>query len=110
MYDLTEFDDQLTIFRQYCAYITNTLSTNTFLDFSNNREIQSNVKRESFFTETTAKRLYIDLRGSLGVTGKKDPLKCSGKSVKVEISLRDASPFHLDITMTGQSFSEFVYE
>ena len=93
VYDLTEFDDQLTIFRQYCAYITNTLSTKT-----------------TFFTETTAKRLYIDLRDSLGVTGKKDPLKRSGKSVKVEISLRDAAPFHLDITMTAQSFSEFVYE
>ena len=29
-YDLTEFDDQLTICRQYCAYIANTPSTNTF--------------------------------------------------------------------------------
>ena len=33
VYDLTEFDDQLTIFRQYCVYITNNSNTNTFLDF-----------------------------------------------------------------------------
>ena len=105
MYDLTEFDDQLTIFRQYCAYITNTPSTNTFLDFSNNHEIQNNVKRKNFFTDTTAKRLYIDLRDSLEATGKKDPLKCSDESIKVEISIRDATPFDLDITI-----SEFVYE
>ena len=82
MYDLTEFDDQLTIFRQYCEYITNTLSTNTFLDFSNNREIKNNMKRENFFTDTTAKRLYINLRDSFGVTGKKDPLKCSDESIR----------------------------
>ena len=54
--------------------------------------------------------MYIDLRDSLGVTGKKDPLKRSNESIKVEILLRDAAPFDLDITMTGQSFSEFVYE
>ena len=36
VYDLTEFDGQLTISRQFCAFITNTLSTNTFLDFSSN--------------------------------------------------------------------------
>ena len=81
LYDLTEFDDQLTIFRQYCAYTTNTLSTNTFLDFSNNREIKNNMKRENFFTDTTAKRLYINLRDSFGVTGKKDPLKRSDESI-----------------------------
>ena len=68
VYNLTESDDQLTIFRQYYAYILNTPSTNTFLDFSNNREIQNNVKRENFFTDTTAKRLYINLRDSLWVT------------------------------------------
>ena len=34
VYNLTEFNDHLTIFRQYCPYITNTPSTNTFLDFS----------------------------------------------------------------------------
>ena len=54
--------------------------------------------------------MYIDLRDSLGVTGKKDPLKRSNESIKVEILLRDAAPFDLDNTMTGQSFSEFVYE
>ena len=110
MYDLTEFDDQLTIFRQYCAYITNTPSTNTFLDFPNNRDIQTNVKKENFFTNTTVKRLYINLRDSLGVTGKKDLLKRSDESIEVEISLRDAAPLNLDTAMTGQSFSEFVYE
>ena len=68
------------------------------------------MKRKNFFTDTTAKRLYIDLRDSLEATGKKDPLKRSDESIKVEISLRDATPFDLDITMTGQSFSEFVYE
>ena len=63
------------------------------------------MKRKNFFTDTTAKRLYIDLRDSLEATGKKDPLKCSDESIKVEISIRDATPFDLDITI-----SEFVYE
>ena len=110
MYDLTEFDDQLTVFRQYCVYIINIPSTNIFLDFSNNREIQNNVKREDFFTYTTAKRLYINLRDSLGITGKKDPLKHSDESIKVKISLQDATPFDLDIIMKRQSSLEFVYE
>ena len=81
--------------------LPNTPSTSTFLDFSNNHEIQNNVKRENFFTDTTTKRLYIGLRDSLGVTGKNDPLKRSDESVKVEISLHDAAPFDLDIPMTG---------
>ena len=68
------------------------------------------MKRENFFTDTTAKRLYINLRDSLGVTGKKDPLKHSDESIKLEISFRDVTPFNLDITMTGQSFLKFVYE
>ena len=54
--------------------------------------------------------MYINLRDSLWVTGKKDSLKRYDESIKVDISLHDATPFDLDITMTGQSFSEFLYE
>ena len=54
--------------------------------------------------------MFINVRDSLGVTGKKDFLKCYNESIKVDISLHDATPFGLDITMTRQSFSEFLYE
>ena len=37
-------------------------------------------------------------------------LKWSDESVKVEILLHQAAPHDLDITVIGQSFSEFVYE
>ena len=50
------------------------------------------------------------MRDSLGVTGKKDPLKQSNKSIKVKISLHQTAPHDLDITIIGQSFDEFVYE
>ena len=72
VYDLTEFDDQLSLYRQFCAYITNKPSTSTMLDFSNNQEIQDKVERRDFFTNQCSKRLYIDMRDSLGVTGKND--------------------------------------
>ena len=53
--------------------------------------------------------MYINLKDSLEVTGKKDPRKRSYESINVQISLPDAAPFDLDITMTEQSFSKFVY-
>ena len=50
------------------------------------------------------------MRDSQSVTGKKDTLKRSGQSIKVEISLHQAAPHDLDITVIGQNFGEFVYE
>ena len=47
--DPTEFDDQLTVFRQYCSYILNTPNS-------------ENVKREDFFTNNFVKRLHIKPR------------------------------------------------
>ena len=87
VYDLAEFDDQLSLYRQFCAYISNKPSISTMLDFSNNREIQDVVERRDFFKNQCSKRLFIDMRDSLGVTGKKDPLKRSDDSIKVEVSL-----------------------
>ena len=37
-------------------------------------------------------------------------MKWSDESVKVEILLYQAAPHDLDITVIGQSFSEFVYK
>ena len=50
------------------------------------------------------------MRDSQGVTGKKDPLKRSDESIKVKISLHQAAPHNLDITVMGQSFGEFLFE
>ena len=50
------------------------------------------------------------MRNSLDVTRKKDPLKQSDESIKVQVSLHQAAPRNLDITVIGQSFGEFVYE
>ena len=80
------------------------------LDFPNNQGIQDTVEGRDFFTNQYSKRLFIDMRDSLGVTGKKDPLKMSDESIQVEISLHQAAPHNLDITVIGQSFGEFVYE
>ena len=41
------------------------------LDFSNNQEIQDTAEKRDFFTENTAKIIFIDMRGSLGITGNK---------------------------------------
>ena len=72
VYNLTKFDNQLSLYKQFCAYISNKPSTSTMLDFSNNQEIQDKVERRDFFTNQCSKRLYIDMRDSLGVTGKND--------------------------------------
>ena len=48
VYDLTEFDDQLLLYRQFCPYISNKPSKSTMLDFSNNQEIQDTVERRDF--------------------------------------------------------------
>ena len=80
------------------------------LDFSNNQEIQNTVEKRDFFTENTSKRIFIDMRDSLGITGKKDPLKRTDESILVEISLKEAAAFDLDKIVTGQSFGEFLCE
>ena len=43
--DPTKFDDQLTVFRQYCSYILNTPNS-------------ENVKREDFFTNNCQEIAY----------------------------------------------------
>ena len=50
------------------------------------------------------------MRNSVDVTRKKDPLKQSDESIKVQVSLHQAAPHNLDITVIGQSFGEFVFE
>ena len=45
VYNLTKFDDQLSLYRQFCAYIWDKPGTSTLLHFSNNREIQDPVER-----------------------------------------------------------------
>ena len=80
------------------------------LDFSNNQEIQNTVEKRNFFTENTSKIIFIDMRNSLGIAGKKDPLKRNDKSILVEISLKEAATFDLHKIVTGQSFGEFVCE
>ena len=54
-------------------------------DFSYNQKIHDTVERRDFFANQSSKRLFIDMRGSMGVTGKKDPLKWSDESIRVEI-------------------------
>ena len=50
------------------------------------------------------------MRVSLGAMGKKDAMKRSDSSVKVEISLKEAAPQDLDIMVLGQGYGEYVFE
>ena len=110
VYDLDEFDDQVKLYRQHVAYISNGSSAKTFLNFSNNKEVQNAMSRQEFFTNQASKRLYIDLRDSLGLTGKKNPIKNNNDNITVEISLRDQEREDIYVIMTGQSFHEYVCE
>ena len=74
VYDLQTFDDQLKLYRQYCAYIINRPSNQTMLDLSNNHEVQETVQLKDFFTTSAAERLHVDMRDSSGATGKKDAM------------------------------------
>ena len=87
IYDLDEFDDQVKLYQQHMAYISNSSSAKTFLEFSNNKEVQNATNRQKFFTNQASKRLHIGLRDSLGLTGKKDPIKSNNDNITVEISL-----------------------
>ena len=110
IYDLENFDDQFKLYRQYCAYISNRPSNQTMLDFSKNQEVQQTVQLRDYFTTAASERLYIDMRDSLGATGKKDAMKRNDSSVKVEISLKEAAPHDLDIMVFGQGYGEYVFE
>ena len=48
VYDLDEFDDQVKLYWQHVAYISNSSSAKTFLDFSNNKEVQNGTKNKTF--------------------------------------------------------------
>ena len=92
------------------AYISNSSSAKTFGSFSNNKEVQNATSRQKFFTNEASKRLHIDLRDSLGLTGEKDPIKNNNDDITVEISLRYQAREDIHVTMTCQSFHEHVYE
>ena len=110
VYNLDEFDDQVKLYRQHVAYISNGSSAKTFLDFSNHKEVQNAKSRQTFFTNQASKRLYIDLRDSLGLIGKKDSIKNNNDDITVEISLIEQAREDIHVTMMGQSFHEYVYE
>ena len=108
--DLENFDDQCKLYRQYCTYISNRPSNQTMLDFSKNQEVQQTVQLRDYFTTVASEGLYIDMRDSLGATGKQDTMKRNVSSVKVEISLKEAAPHDQDIMVFGQGYVEYVFE
>ena len=110
IYDLEDFEDQFKLYRQYCAYFSNTPSNQTILDFSKNQEVQQTVQLRDYFTTAASERKYIDMRDSLGTTGKKDTMKRNDSSIKVEITLKEAAPHNLDIMAFGQGYGEYVFE
>ena len=80
------------------------------LDLSKNYEVQQIVQLRDSFTTATSERLYIDRRDSLGATGKKDAMKRNDSSVKVEISLKEATLHDLDIMVLSQGYGEYIFE
>ena len=80
------------------------------LDFSKNQEVQKTIQLRDYFTTVASERIYVDMRDSLGVAGKKDAMKRNDASVKLEISLKEAALRNLDIMMFGQGYGEYVFE
>ena len=80
------------------------------LDFSKNQEVQRTVQLRDYFSTAASERLYIDMRDSLGTTGKKDAMKRNDSSVNVEISREEVAPHDLDIMVLGQGYGEYVFE
>ena len=109
VYDLDEFDDQVKLYQQHVAYISHGNSVKTFLDFSNNKEVKNAMSQQKFFTNQASEWVYIDLRDSLGLSGKKDPIK-NNNDITTEISHREQVREDIHVTMTSQSFHEYVYE
>ena len=75
IYYCNEFDDQLLLYRQYCAQISNSSNTKTILDFSLNKKVQQAKERLDFLTNRNLEKLYIDMKETLGYTGNKDTMK-----------------------------------
>ena len=73
LYDLDNFDNQLELFDQFRAYISNVASTKNALDFLLDKECQQ-VTHE-FFTNQKSEQIYRDMRNTLGFTGQNDPMK-----------------------------------
>ena len=97
VYDLTEFDDQVSLYRQLCAYISNKPSTSTMLDFSNNQETQDTVERRDFFQKSVFKKVVYRHERLSRCNGKKDPLKRRDESIKVKVLQHQDAPHDLDI-------------
>ena len=74
------------------------------LDFSKNQEVQLTVQLRDYFSTAASERLYIDMRGSLGATDKKDAMKRNDSSVNVETSREEVAPYDLDIMLFGQGY------
>ena len=67
------------------------------------------MSQQKFFTNQASEWLYINLRDSLGLTGKKDPIK-NKNDITIEISHREQAREDIHVTMISQSFHEYVYE
>ena len=68
------------------------------------------TSRQEFFTNQASKSLYIDLRDTLGLTGKKDSIKNNNDDITVKIPFRDQARDDTYVAMTGQSFHEYIYK
>ena len=59
IYDIGNFDDQLELFDQFRAYISNTASAKNALDFSLKKECQQAAQRHEFLINQKSERIYI---------------------------------------------------
>ena len=110
IYDLDNFDDQLELFDQFRAYISNTASIKNALDFLLNKECQQAAQRHEFFTNQKLEWIYIDMRNTLGFMKQKDPTKRDDSAINVKITLRSEAARNLEVIILGQGYGEFLYE
>ena len=91
IYDLDNFGDQLELFDQFRAYISNMASTKNALDFSVNKECQQAAQRHEYFTNQKSERIYMDMRNTLGFTGRKDSMERDDSAINIKITLCGAA-------------------
>ena len=108
-FDLTDEDDKMKIYKNFVAYVTNGCSTSSLVDYRNNDIFKELPKYETYFTNTSDGRVYIDLRRSRGYTNELEKLIRNDSGVSLTVNLKKPAPFKMRLFVTTFSQAEWYY-